>query len=44
MRVLACVIAALLAASGVANAAADELAYLYAEVLRNPADSAASLR
>jgi hypothetical protein len=43
MRVLGCVIAVLLAAGCAANAATDQLSYLYAQVLAHPADSGVNL-
>jgi hypothetical protein len=44
MRVLGYVIAALLAATCAANAATEDLSFLYAEVLQHPSDSAINLR
>ena len=44
MRVVGCIIAALLAATCAAKAATDQLSYLYSDILLNPADSAINLR
>ena len=44
MRVVGYVIAALLAAGCAANAATDQLSYLYSEILVRPADSEINLR
>ena len=44
MPVLGYVIAALLAAICAANAATDDLSYLYVQVLQHPSDSTVNLR